>query len=131
MGRSGYSDDCSYLELWRGAVERAIHGKRGQTFLREMLAALDALPAPRLIDEALHEGSEVCAIGSVGLRRGVDMSKMDPYDHDALSAVFGIATSLVMEIEWINDDGAGYSTETPENRFKRVRAWVIEQLPHA
>jgi len=47
MSRSGYSDDCDdqwSLICWRGAVKSAIRGKRGQAFLKEMLAALDALP---------------------------------------------------------------------------------------
>ena len=47
MSRSGYSDDCETMGLWRGAVERAIYGKRGQTFLREMA------------DGALAEDAEV------------------------------------------------------------------------
>lgn len=35
MSRSGYSDDCYGWELicWRGAVNSAIKGKRGQSFL--------------------------------------------------------------------------------------------------
>lgn len=38
---------------WRGAVASAIRGKRGQAFLREMLAALDAMPEKRLIAGSL------------------------------------------------------------------------------
>ncbi len=49
MSRSGYSDDCDNLQLWRQAVDRAISGKRGQAVLREMLASLEALPQKRLI----------------------------------------------------------------------------------
>ena len=64
MSRSGYSDDCSgrELNLWRGAVESAIRGKRGQAFLREMLVALDAMPEKRLIaGELVTPTGEVCA----------------------------------------------------------------------
>lgn len=44
MSRSGYNDDCDGWALirWRGAVNSAINGKRGQAFLRELVAALDA-----------------------------------------------------------------------------------------
>ena len=130
MSRSGYSDDCDGWDLirWRGAVNAAIKGRRGQQFLLEMLAALDALPAPRLIAEALQEGGEVCAIGSVGLRRGVDMGALDPDDRDGIAKVFGIAPALVAEIEFENDDDYGWRGETPEQRFVRVRKWVVTQL---
>lgn len=78
MSRSGYSDDCEHLELWRQAVERAIAGKRGQAFLRELVAALDSLADRRLISGALEEQGAVCAIGSVGLARGIEMASLDP-----------------------------------------------------
>lgn len=133
MSRSGYSDDYDngwQLIMWRGAVKSAIRGKRGQAFLREMLSALDALPEPRLISDALVEDGEVCAIGSVGVRRGVDMGLLDPDEPDAIAKAFGIAGALVQEIEYINDDDV-YSYQsgvTPEQRFIRVRAWVAKQI---
>lgn len=46
MSRSGYSDDCENIGLWRGAVERAIRGVWGQALLLEMAAALDATYCP-------------------------------------------------------------------------------------
>lgn len=136
MSRSGYSEDgdCdnpSYL-LWPSIVERSIKGKRGQAFLQEMLATLDAMPEKRLIAEELQDAAgEVCAIGCVGAKRGVDMSKLDPEDPDRIAKVFGITPTLVREIEFINDDDFRYSyirNETPQQRWTRVRAWVVEQL---
>jgi hypothetical protein len=136
MSRSGYSDDgdSDYpLALWRGAVASAIRGKRGQAFLKEMLAALDAMPAKRLINGRLIENGEACAIGAVGLARGIDMNKLDPEHYDAIAKVFGIPEALVREIEFENDDqdywGSFTSGEwTPERRFERMRAWVVKQL---
>jgi hypothetical protein len=127
--RSGYSEDCDGWELirWRGAVASAIKGKRGQEFLREMLAALDALPDKRLIAHELQQDGEVCAIGSVGLARKVDMSTVDPEDYDGVASVFGVAPALVREIESVNDEWLGYRA-TPEERFKTVRRWVEKQL---
>jgi len=52
MSRSGYTednDDQWALIRWRGAVKSAMRGKRGQAFLRELLAALDAMSVKRLI----------------------------------------------------------------------------------
>lgn len=43
--------------LWRANVRRALAGKRGQAALRELRAALDALPEKRLIEGAL------CTVG--------------------------------------------------------------------
>src|ERR1700744_1892497 len=130
MSRSGYSEDCENLALYREAVRRAIQGKRGRAFLQEMLTALDALPEKRLISHELRDADgEVCAIGSVGLKRGVDMSKLDVEDADQLATAFGIAPSLVREIEFMNDDDFSYRTgPTPEQRFASMRAWVVKML---
>lgn len=130
MSRSGYSDDCDGWSLicWRGAVASAIGGKRGQAFLREMLAALDALPTKRLIAHELEEDGEVCAIGSVGKARGMQMAEIDPSDNEKIADVFSIAPALVKEIEYENDNDFAFGEETPERRFARVRAWVAEQI---
>ena len=129
MSRSGYSDDfCDYWPLirWRGAVQSAISGKRGQAFMKEMLAALDALPEKRLIAEDLQTDEGVCAIGSVGACRGVDMSNLDPEESQSIAEAFGVANALVCEIEYMNDEGV--YKETPEARFQRMRAWVDSQI---
>ena len=127
MSRSGYSDDCENPELWRTAVDRALQGRRGQAFLREMLLALDALPEKKLIADDLVRGGEVCAIAAVGKARGMDMTGVDPEAREAIAGKFGIAFAMVCEIFWINDEG-GRSSETPEERFARVRRWVERQL---
>ena len=131
MSRSGYSEDHEQWTMirWRGAVASAIRGKRGQAFLREMLAALDAMPEKRLIGHELEYDGNVCAIGSVGKARGLDMSELDPEDPYTVANVFGIARAMAAEIVFENDEGAGYwSKETPEARWHRMRAWVISNL---
>ncbi len=122
MSRSGYSDDCENWSLicWRGAVTSAIRGKRGQAFLRELLAALDALPEKRLIaDELEIKDGAVCAIGAVGKARGIDMSVLDPENMEKVATTFDIADAFAKEIVWVNDE-AGPWKETPEQRFIRV-----------
>jgi hypothetical protein len=128
MSRSGYSDDCDGWELirWRGAVKAAIRGKRGQAFLREMADALDALPDKRLITHELQTSDgDVCALGSVGLKRGQDMTQLDPEDYDQVAAFFGISQALAREIEALNDD---WDSEKPEHRWQRMRNWCAEAL---
>ncbi len=132
MSRSGYSDgDGDYdqwaLIRWGGAVASALRGKRGQAFLTEMLAALDALPEPKLVSMELEAEGQVCAIGSVGLARGIDMSKIDPEDYSRVAAVFGINEKLAQEIVWMNDDSGPWK-ETDEQRFARMRRWVESQI---
>lgn len=130
MSRSGYSDDYDLenwdLIRWRGQVASAIRGKRGQAFLRELVAALDAMPEKRLIANELESFGNVCAIGSVGMQRGVDMTKLDPDDYDRIAATFGIAPQLVQEIEWMNDEA--YFGQTPEGRWKFMRDWAVRKL---
>ena len=129
MSRASYDEDIDNWQLikWRGAVKRAIRGKRGQAFLKELAAALDALPVQRLISGELEAGWDVCAIGAVGITRGVDMSSLDPYDYDTIASTFGIAAALAREIEFENDD-VGRHDETPEQRFARVRLWVAANI---
>lgn len=124
MSRSGYSEDCWGPEYicWRGAVASAIRGKRGQSFLEEMLHAMAALPEHKLIGGYLQHEGEVCAIGSVGRARGIDMTGIDPEDREEVAMVFGIAPALAAEIVYMNDE-ASYS-ETPEERFRRMRHWI-------
>ena len=142
MSRSGYSDDCDnnwgWIK-WRGVVASAIRGKRGQDFLHEMLHAMAALPVHRLVADDLEatdlvscshwgvfETQAVCAIGAVGRSRGLDMSKLDPEDIDTVAAQFGISKALAQEIVYMNDE-ASYS-ETPEQRFTRMRKWIESEL---
>jgi hypothetical protein len=136
MSRSGYSecDDGNDWGLirWRGAVASAIRGKRGQAFLKEMVQAMDALPEPKLVADVLEDEQEgaVCAIGSVGRVRGVDMSTIDVEDREAIAETFGIAEALAAEIMYENDEAAAFGRreETPEERFQRVRAWALRHL---
>jgi hypothetical protein len=130
MSRSGYSDDIDDnwgLIRWRGQVASAIRGSRGQAFMRDMLAALDAMPDKRLIaGELVHDGCH-CALGALGAQRGVDLHALDPYNPKQVGNTFGIARQLAQEIVFINDEGGWYD-ETPERRWQRVRAWVAENI---
>lgn len=131
MSRSGYSDGYdigkwSHIR-WRGAVASAIRGRRGQAFLRELVEALDAIPDKRLIAHDLYKEGSVCAIGSVGVKRGIEMTQINVDDYDAVAAVFGIAGPLVQEIEYLNDEG-GWHNDTPEVRWQRMRDWAVSEI---
>jgi len=142
MSRSNYSDDCENLGLWRGAVQRATFGYRGQAFLRKLRDALDAMPDKRLIADAIKdEHGNVCALGAVD-------PTVEIYHAEELAEHFGIARALAAEIVYINDErgegdwvrGEGPAQNpwgyppyvwvacTPEERWRQVRAWVGEQI---
>ena len=110
MSRSGYVDDCDYDGNWsficfRGAVTSAINGKRGQALLKEIAAAMDAMPVKTLAAESLvNVDGEFCTLGVLGNVRGLDMKSVDPEDWDAVAKLFGIAPAMVREIVYENDE---------------------------
>lgn len=126
MSRSGYTGDCENLALWRGAVSSAINGKRGQTFLRDLVESLDAMPEKRLITSALVTERGCCAMGAVAVRREIDTSKVDPFEREDVARLFGIAPAMAAEIAFENDEADFYTgtSETPEQRWVRMRAWA-------
>lgn len=125
--RSEYSDDMEdqwgWIR-WRGAVASAMRGRKGQAFLRELLAALDAMPEKRLITEELHHEGSYCALGVVGQARGMDLDTINPDDHYAVASSFKISNALAREIMFVNDDGRF----TPEERYSMVREWAVRNI---
>lgn len=128
MSRSGYIDDMEdqwAMIRYRGQVASAINGKRGQAFLRDLLAALDVMPEKRLVSGVLEDGDNVCAIGALGRAREVDMSELDPDDSAAVSATFNIADQLAREVVYMNDE-CYYGTS--EERWHYMRDWIASQI---
>ncbi len=135
MSRSGYSDDndCDIpQELYQQAVNRAISGKRGQTFLHALAEEMDAMPAKRLIkNELLTDAGEVCAMGVICKARGLDVTEVDECDRDAVGKLLDIAPALAAEIAYQNDqdfERREIREQTPEERWVRMRKWVAGQL---
>lgn len=130
MSRHGYSDDIDNWALirWRGQVASAIRGKKGQAFLRELIDALDAMPEKKLIQGELRKDGEVCAMGAVGAKRGVNLEALDVHDYETIAETFGIARQLVQEIEYENDGDWRWGEWSPEDRWKHVRDWAQKQI---
>jgi hypothetical protein len=130
MSRSQYSDDFDNnwtLIIWRGAVASAIRGKRGQQLLKDIILALDAMPDKRLIAHALLQDGDVCTLGALGCARQLDMAQLDPDEPEEVAQAFGVAPALVREIAFENDEAWG-ANETPEQRWKRMRQWIVSQV---
>jgi hypothetical protein len=129
MSRHGYSEDCDddlAAGRWAGQLASAIRGKRGQAFLRELIDALDTMPEKRLIRGALREDGEVCALGALGAKRGLDLESLDPDEPEDIGVVFGIAQQLAREVVWQNDEICDRGT--PEERWRDMRGWAQRKL---
>ena len=136
MGRSGYTDDWDGddgvpPEFYRMAVKAAIIGKRGQAFLRQIAAEMDALPEKRLIEgDLITPEGECCAMGLVCKARNLDPASIDSTDIESVAYLLNIAPAMAREIAYENDQEFSRRafTETPEQRWIRMRKWVAEQL---
>lgn len=153
MSGSGYSDDYGdedplALGRWRSAVRSAINGKRGQAFLREFIADLDAMPVKRLIADSFadNQTGEVCSLGVVFAARGLEQPAYDPDGYEDwevgedAAARLKIAGALAHEVIYLNDEGGigtrdpvtmKYEPETPEQRWERMRRWAERNLKDA
>lgn len=150
MSRHGYTDDDidpNDLALWRASVQRSIQGKRGQQALRDLLTALDAMPEKRLIRSVFrNRNGECCSLGVLAEHRGVsdempaiashEMSEVEihnalcPFDdsdviREEAAAALDIAPCLAAEIMYEND---WKDSETPEERWARMRRWVEKRI---
>lgn len=133
MTRSGYSDELDNWQLirWRGAVNSAIKGRRGQAMLQEIIQALDALPEKELATNALiTTDGQYCTLGALGRFRGMDMDSIDTDDRYQIANAFGCAEALAAEIMFLNDEYY-LEPETPNTKKKRwkfMRDWVSQQI---
>lgn len=149
MSRSGYTDDYGdddplAMGRYRAAVASAMNGRRGQALLRELLAALDAMPEKRLEPGSfVQAGGGCCALGAVALARGMDVSDLEPqpsaeygWDDDgevdaaAVGARFDVAESMAREVMYMNDEAVCWPHGSVE-RFRYVRAWVESSIKEA
>lgn len=135
MSRSGYDDDCGGWSLicWRGAVNSALKGKRGQAALREIRDALDAMQVKELAaDSLVSADGHFCTLGALGAARGMPLAELVPDDPEGVAEKFGIATAMVREIVYENDECGPWLTypeqESPAARWARMRNWVDKHI---
>lgn len=145
MSRSGYTDDYDSDQWasirWRGAVNSAIKGARGQVFLRDLLAALDAMPEKELAADSFKtEDGAFCTLGVIAEVRKLDVSMIDPDDdccRDEISRLLGIASALAAEIMYENDEAiddyrwVDIEICGPMQRYERHRRSVRVPRPRA
>ena len=128
MSRSGYSEDCEHLGLYRSSVDAAIAGPRGQKLLREMIVALDAMPVRELAAEVFVHGPNMCAMGAVARARNVEeavLAKFDYEDPGEVGKLLDIPRSLAAEIAYENDD---WARGDDEDRWRHMRKWAASNI---
>lgn len=142
MSRVHSNDNYHEVLLWRANLRRQLAGRRGQQLLRELLAAIDALPEKKLGTQ-LYDGDQVCSFGAVALQRRVaageepqavlaDLQSHNDEADDGLMPDWAewylqIPPHMAWEIPFVNDNEYG-DLETPEQRWIRVRAWICANL---
>lgn len=155
MSRIGYTDEEDYpgqFGLWQGNCQRSLKGKQGQVILRELEAALLALPSKRLIAKSLvDQHGEVCAIGALANWRGEitdEMIGQGEYDMEAVGERLGMPRLVAWKVvevndiqlvgndlvfcegpyRWPSEQPHAYVEITPEQRYERMLAWVQSNL---
>ena len=142
MGRVQISEgESPAAYLWESVLNRAIAGKRGQAFLRELEAALLHLPRRRVISESLARSGDVCTLGALALHRKVRtgvlheeaIAELERRSDDVseemwdyASGELGIARTLAWEIIYRTDDIT--EAMTPEQRYDEMLLWVGSNL---
>lgn len=135
---------------WAATVsgrKRALVSPYGTKTLRELVAALDALPKPILIsgsliekwwddDETKVESFEVCAVGAFAVYKGADLRTLPACDSDyedmpeeataEVGRKYGMRYSLARYIAWLNDEK--FDGLTPAGRFQAMRLWATRQI---
>jgi len=103
-----------------------IHTRKGKKIIREVIAALDKLPKPRLISGRMEFGGDFCAIGALYKDCSLNTS-FDPSIHQ-LAAMLDAPVDLIDRIMAANDHLG--SEETPEQRWERMRNFLESWLPN-
>lgn len=133
MSRSGYTYNLDDWDLirWRGQVASAIRGRRGQKLLVDLKAALESMEDKRLWPgELLSPDGEMCALGVLGVARGLKIDEIDPDEPEQVAAAFDIAPQLAQEVVFENDEAFGWH-ELPEQRWLRMLRWVESNIKGA
>lgn len=127
--------DCG---RWERNSRAVLKSKRGIKSLRELEAALLALPVKRLIRDDLcipvsvqDDGEiiyRVCAIGALAIHKGIEPEKLHEWNEEGREGTvetgesLGLRRTLAYVIGELNDISP--RSETEEQRYERVLKWV-------
>ncbi len=138
--RINYSEDEDYpgqFGLWQGNCQRSLSGRKGQESLRELEAALLALPSKRLISGVLEENGDVCAIGALVRHKNIKPEADPEEEMEDIGVECGMPRLVAWKVVEMNDvdltskwsvDGNKIIIYTPEERYTEMLKWVQAQL---
>lgn len=143
--RIGYSDDEDFpgqFGMWQANCQRSLHGRDGQKSLRELEAALIALPNKRLIARELFDGSDCCAVGALVRAKRITPKNDPERDMDMVGTECGMPRLVAWKVVELNDmdfsrrwapetaeyGGGNWVSYTPEERYAAMLSWVRSQL---
>jgi hypothetical protein len=141
MMRISYSEEEDFpgqFGLWQGNCDRSINSKAGQAALRELEAALLALPDKRLIAGELENADgEVCAIGALAKFRQHAPHADPECEMEEIGIELGMPAMVAWKVVALNDleldrrwdkETGQLVAITPEERYERVLAQVRKWL---
>jgi hypothetical protein len=111
--------------------------------LRDLVAALDALPVRELEAGSFESSGCYCALGALAHHKGIPIPDeireviFDEYDDeldaDMVGDMFNIAAVLAREVMYENDEGGYFQFDPDEqkvrrNRWARVRQWAAAKI---
>ena len=95
---------------------------------------MDAMKEKRLIANSFKMEGDFCTLGVIARKRGVELQDLldEDYcgqyvDHERLADRLGVAAAMAKEIMFMNDEAMLFD-ETPEARWRRMRAWISEHI---
>jgi hypothetical protein len=118
MSRISYSDDEDFpgqFFIWQANCDRSLRGRKGQAALRELEAALVAMPVKELHREVYVQASgEACALGALDVHRKVQgglsrsealavCADRDPYDSQEHGQAMGLPRLVAWKVVEQND----------------------------
>lgn len=158
MSRIDYvdcDDNADFLRAcaFEANTERHLKGEKGQKALRELEAALLALPEKKLLysefvvrEEGKDEEGAVCALGAVALKRRMDKGmtraqalkeikeKGPLHDGDhpwtgikKTAEFMDLKVNFVWEVVEKNDEECSRNCK-PEDRYQHVLEWVQKRI---
>lgn len=145
--------------LWEANMERSLKGRKGQVALRELEAALLALPDERLIaNDTVDTQGAVCSIAALAKYRGYEGSLelpqmagldddwenesgdkfFDEYEYEEavenammkVAGDLGVPRMVAFAIIYENDDCA-WRDPTPEQRYEHMLKWTRRWIAKA
>ena len=140
--RVGYSEEENYpgqFNLWQANCRRSRQGKKGQAALRDLEAALLAMPEKRIQKDIFVDlNGESCAIGALMLHRNIsagmpreqavaECAVLDPLETEEYGVILGLPRLVAWAVAVENDEW-WWEDEIPEKRYLRMLAWVREEI---